>query len=152
LQLPHAQFINMLEYKGKLVGIRVRTQEESYTSKASFLDLDPIPTYCAKQKQTHVFSRKRISRSWYQAQDGRKIHADINGSYNILRKSISESPQMRPGVAGRQLPQNGLPFERRKPDLPARYHLRAFNRFTSHWTKPLAITHWFEYRWHRFLE
>ncbi len=100
VQIPHAQFITMLEYKGKLVGIRVRTQEESYTSKASFLDFDPIPTYSARQKQTPVFSGKRISRSWYQAKDGRKIHADINGSYNILRKSISASPQMRSGVVG----------------------------------------------------
>jgi hypothetical protein len=35
----------MLTYKADLVGIQVRTTEESYTSKASFLDADPLPIY-----------------------------------------------------------------------------------------------------------
>ena len=100
VQIPHAQFITMLEYKGKLVGIQVKTQEESYTSKASFLDRDPIPIYSAKMKQLPTFSGKRISRSWYQAKDGTRIHADINGSYNILRKSSSDPLQVGRGVEG----------------------------------------------------
>ena len=45
VQIPHARFIAMLEYKAKLSGIQCVLQEESYTSKASFLDSDPIPTY-----------------------------------------------------------------------------------------------------------
>src|SRR5207245_11430392 len=45
VQIPHARFVDMLCYKAKLVGIQVILQEESYTSKASFLDRDPIPTY-----------------------------------------------------------------------------------------------------------
>src|SRR6266702_3919280 len=45
VQLPHARFVEMLCYKARLVGIQVILQEESYTSKASFLDKDPIPTY-----------------------------------------------------------------------------------------------------------
>ncbi|GIK36960.1 MAG: hypothetical protein BroJett011_07930 [Chloroflexota bacterium] len=32
----------MLSYKAKLVGIRVILQAEAYTSKCSFLDLEPI--------------------------------------------------------------------------------------------------------------
>ncbi|WP_040441709.1 IS200/IS605 family accessory protein TnpB-related protein [Ktedonobacter racemifer] len=44
VQLPHARFIEQLTYKAHLVGIRVILQEESYTSKASFLDDDPIPS------------------------------------------------------------------------------------------------------------
>jgi putative transposase len=100
VQLPHARFIEMLQYKGKLVGIEVETHEESYTSKASFLDLDPIPTYSLKQQANPVFSGKRIARSWYRASDGRVIHADINGAYNVLRKSSSDPLQMGRGVAG----------------------------------------------------
>src|SRR5260221_14462015 len=42
VQIPHARFIDMLTYKAALVGIQVEIQEESYTSVASFLDLDPI--------------------------------------------------------------------------------------------------------------
>jgi len=100
VQLPHARFIDLLRYKGELVGMQVETCEESYTSKASFLDLDPIPTYSPNGHTSPVFSGKRIARSWYRASDGRVIHADINGSYNVLRKSSSDPLQVGRGVAG----------------------------------------------------
>ena len=89
VQIPHARFIDMLTYKASLVGIQVEVQEESYTSKASFLDLDPIPTYKPNDETAYRFSGKRIGRRnrLYRTKDGRKICADVNGSYNILRKS-----------------------------------------------------------------
>ena len=86
VQMPHARFIEMLQYKGALVGIQVITHEESYTSRASFLDLDDIPTYDPKRTEPPTFSGKRIARSWYRAGNGQVIHADVNGSYNIGRK------------------------------------------------------------------
>src|SRR5216684_3504201 len=87
--IPHARFIDMLTYKAELVGIQMEVQEESYTSKASFLDLDPIPTYKPDDETEYSFSGKRIGRRnrLYHTKDGRKICADVNGSYNILRKS-----------------------------------------------------------------
>ena len=87
--IPHARFIGMLTYKASLVGIQVEMQEESYTSKASFVDLDPIPTYKPNDDTEYIFSGKRIGRRnrLYRTKDGRKICADVNGSYNILRKS-----------------------------------------------------------------
>ena len=42
-------------------GIRYIEQEESYTSKASFLDLDEIPVFEAGEETTAVFSGKRIN-------------------------------------------------------------------------------------------
>jgi putative transposase len=86
--IPHARFIDMLTYRAALVGIRVEVQEESYTSKASFLDLDPIPTYRPDDDTAYTFSGKRIGRRnrLYRTKDGRIICADVNGSYNILRK------------------------------------------------------------------
>ncbi|HLP88150.1 MAG TPA: RNA-guided endonuclease TnpB family protein, partial [Nostocaceae cyanobacterium] len=81
-----ARFIEQLKYKAELVGITVLINEESYTSAASFLDLDPIPVY--KKGESHNFSGKRIKRAWYKAKDGRLIHADINASLNIARKVI----------------------------------------------------------------
>ncbi len=86
VQLPHARFVDMLTYKAKLVGIQVGLQEESYTSKASFLDGDPIPTY-GKCDGEPVFSGRRVKRGLYKAKNGRKFNADVNGSYNILRKA-----------------------------------------------------------------
>ena len=86
--IPHARFIEMLTYKAELVGIRVEIQEESYTSQASFLDLDPLPTYSPNDEEEHLFSGKRVGRRkrLYRTKDGRKICADVNGSYNIVRK------------------------------------------------------------------
>jgi putative transposase len=88
VSIPHARFIDMLTYKAALVGIQVELQEESYTSQASFLDLDPIPTYQPDDKTEYAFSGKRIGRRnrLYRTKGGRIICADVNGSYNILRK------------------------------------------------------------------
>ena len=86
VQIPHSRLIGMLEYKAQLVGITVIVREESYTSKASFLDLDEIPTYDAKRKAQPVFSGQRETRGLYRARSGRRVQADVNGSYNSLRK------------------------------------------------------------------
>jgi putative transposase len=100
VQIPHARFIDMLTYKAELVGIRVELQEESYTSKASFLDLDPIPVYKPGDEEEHTFSGKRIKRGLYRTKDGCEIHADVQGSYNILRKSRPSVFSKAEGVAG----------------------------------------------------
>lgn len=86
VNIPYARFINQLTYKCKILGITVITREESYTSKASFLDYDEIPNY--KDGATHKFSGKRIKRGLYKSTT-RKINADINGAYNIM---IKENP------------------------------------------------------------
>ncbi|MGH2479737.1 MAG: RNA-guided endonuclease InsQ/TnpB family protein, partial [Ktedonobacteraceae bacterium] len=67
VQIPHSRFIEMLEYKAKLVGMRVIVREESYTSKASFLDRDKIPTYDPNRTEKPVFSGKREERGLYRA-------------------------------------------------------------------------------------
>jgi len=90
VSIPHARFIEMLTYKAKLVGIQVIITEESYTSKASFLDADPLPVYEATLS-TPAFSGKRVKRGLYRAADGTPINADVNGSYNIIRKVAPEA-------------------------------------------------------------
>jgi putative transposase len=85
VSVPHARFIEMLTYKADLVGIRVCITEESYTSKASFLDGDPLPIYDPIQPAP-TFSGRRVKRGLYRAADGRHINADANGSYNTIRK------------------------------------------------------------------
>jgi putative transposase len=79
VQIPHTRFIQMLKYKAELHGIDVIETEESYTSKCSFLDLEPI----GKHK---VYAGKRIKRAVFVTSIGQKIHSDVNGSYNIIRK------------------------------------------------------------------
>jgi IS605 OrfB family transposase len=81
VQLPHARFIELLTYKAQLAGIKVIYQEESYTSKCSFLDLETIGKHA-------VYLGKRITRSLFRAADGRIIHADVNAAYNLIRKAL----------------------------------------------------------------
>jgi putative transposase len=100
VSIPHARFIDMITYKAQLVGIQVEMQEESYTSKASFLDLDPIPTYKPDDEAVHRFSGRRVKRGLYRAKGKRFLNADINGAYNILRKSRPDAFSKAKGVAG----------------------------------------------------
>lgn len=86
-QIPFNTFISQLTYKCLLRGITVLGQEESYTSKASFLDNDEIPDYGYVQTKPQ-FSGRRISRGLYKSKDGRMLNADVNGSYNILVKGL----------------------------------------------------------------
>ena len=86
VNIPYTKFINQLTYKCQLLGIIVIVREESYTSKASFLDYDEIPNY--KDEVIPKFSGKRIKRGLYRSTT-RKINADVNGAYNIM---VKENP------------------------------------------------------------
>ncbi len=85
VQIPHGKLYTMIKYSAERLGIKVIEQEESYTSKASFLDRDDIPTFNDSKK--YKFSGKRIKRGLYKT-DERIINADLNGSANILRKCL----------------------------------------------------------------
>lgn len=86
-QIPFTTFISQLTYKCSARGIEVVEQEESYTSKASFVDQDEIPTY-GKGNEKFAFSGKRVSRGMYRTKNGFLLNADVNGSYNILVKGL----------------------------------------------------------------
>lgn len=85
--VPFWKLIEKIKYKAELAGIEVVLTEESYTSKSSFLDRDPLPQY-EKGVEPPVFSGKRVGRGRYRSSDGRVINADCNGSANIGRKVI----------------------------------------------------------------
>jgi putative transposase len=85
--IPHARLIDMISYQCQLVGIKVIIQEESYTSVANFLNLDPLPVY-GQTTEKPVFSGKRIKRGLYRTDRGLLCQSDVIGSYNILRKAF----------------------------------------------------------------
>ena len=82
--VPPARFIEMLRYKAELVGIHVIVSEESDPSKCSFLDLEPI----GKQE---VYAGKRVKRGPFQAADGRRLNAEVNGADTILRTGVPDA-------------------------------------------------------------
>lgn len=79
--IPYYKLLNMLTYKCELHGISLTVTEESYTSKCSFLDSEPLckhDSYCGR----------RIHRGLFKSSSGKLINADVNGALNILRKVI----------------------------------------------------------------
>ena len=81
VNIPHSKFIEMLSYKCQLEGIKFINREEAYTSKCSFLDLEPICKH-------DVYMGKRIKRGLFKASENKLINADVNGMYNIMRKEF----------------------------------------------------------------
>ena len=87
VNIPFRKILDILRYKLEENGIECKEQEESYTSKSSYLDNDNIPTYHKGNLQAYIFSGKRITRNLYQSKQGKIIDADLNGALNILKKS-----------------------------------------------------------------
>ena len=87
VNIPFRKILDILKYKLEENGIECKEQEESYTSKSSYLDNDNIPTYHKGNSQEYLFSGKRITRNLYQSKQGKIINADLNGALNILKKS-----------------------------------------------------------------
>ena len=87
VNIPFSKFLWKLEYLCKFYGIKFVIQEESYTSKASFFDMDEIPEFKKEVKDNYSFSGKRVKRGMYKTSKGKIINADVNGALNILRKS-----------------------------------------------------------------
>jgi putative transposase len=85
VQMPLGKLKDRLKQLCDLHGIRFQKTEESYTSKASFLDGDSLPIYGEKPEGWKA-SGKRIKRGLYQSANGSIINADLNGAANILRK------------------------------------------------------------------
>lgn len=87
VNIPFGKLREKLEYLCKLYNLRFVEQEESYTSKSSFFDMDILPKFEADKPQTYSFLGKRIKRGLYQTSKGYILNADVNGALNILRKS-----------------------------------------------------------------
>lgn len=86
VNIPFRKILDILRYKLEDNGIEYKEQEESYTSKASYLDNDDIPIY-KEEKEEIKFSGRRIKRGLYMTKKGKIINADLNGALNILKKS-----------------------------------------------------------------
>lgn len=73
--------LHKIKYKAELVGTDVINQEESYTSKCSFIDREDIAKH-------QTYKGKRVKRGMFISSDGRMINAYVNAEYNIMKKAI----------------------------------------------------------------
>lgn len=85
VQIPTARLKKRIEQLCKQYGIQFIETEESYTSKASFIDGDFLPVFGSKPEGWKP-SGKRVKRGMYRTLKGEFINADANGAANILRK------------------------------------------------------------------
>ncbi len=83
VNIPYHKFLHMLRYKTQLEGITMILNEESYTSKCSFLDDEEV------MKHDEYLGR-RTKRGLFKSSTGKLINADLNGALNILKKVIGK--------------------------------------------------------------
>ena len=94
--IPNAAIKDRIEKLAIHYGIRLITQEESYTSQSNFLNNDVLPTYGEIPKRKHNFTGKRgkkikgklnnLGRGGYLTNDGIFLNSDCLGAANLLRK------------------------------------------------------------------
>lgn len=77
--IPYEKFITKLRYKAENVGINFIETNESYTSGTSFLD-NELPV------KSNYDKSRRLKRGLFRSNDGTLINADVNGSYQIIKK------------------------------------------------------------------
>jgi IS605 OrfB family transposase len=79
-QWPYRKLINMIRYKSALAGIEVRDDmNEKNTSGTCHA--------CGK-----ILASNRRHRGWYTCSCGWKVHADVNGAFNIFERAFQVSP------------------------------------------------------------
>jgi len=83
VQVPLFRLISMIKYKAELAGITFIQVNESYTSGTSFLD-NELPT-----KEYYDKSRRKY-RGLFLSNESKRINADINASFQIMKKVYKE--------------------------------------------------------------
>nr|WP_155750103.1 IS200/IS605 family accessory protein TnpB-related protein [Scytonema sp. UIC 10036] len=87
--IPTGRLIERLKQLCPEYGVVLTVTEESYTSKASFLDDDFLPTFGEKPNGWKA-SGERIERGIYKTKKGFLINSDCNGAANIMRKVATQ--------------------------------------------------------------
>ena len=83
VQIPLFRLIEMIKYKTESAGIKFIQVNESYTSGTSFLD-NELPT-----KEYYDTSRRKY-RGLFLSNDSKRINADVNASFQIMKKVYEE--------------------------------------------------------------
>lgn len=81
VSIPYYLLTHDIQYKGEETGMAVKFNEESYTSRCSFLDCEPI-------ERRDAYAGRRIRRGLFRSAKGIIINADVNAGLNIVRKAI----------------------------------------------------------------
>ena len=86
-KIPYRMMIDMIFYKAEKAGIKVRENEESYTSICDALAWESIERH-------DVYEGERIFRGLFSSSKWMLINADVNGAINIQRKALKGNVRM----------------------------------------------------------
>lgn len=78
IQIPYTKLIQILQYKCYENNIILKRVNEAYTSGTSFLDSEP-------PSQEYYNKTRRVHRGLFKTNQGIRVNADVNASYQILR-------------------------------------------------------------------
>lgn len=103
VHIPHGLFRSKLESKCDRMGLQFILQEESYTSKCSFIDGEYPKKYiknivdCKTGLETQIdnYIGKRIKRGLFKTGSNKLINADCNGASNILVKALNTKEYLK---------------------------------------------------------
>jgi len=84
VSIPYYILMNQITYKAEETGMSVIEQDESHTSKCSFLDNESVEHHSK-------YLGKRIKRGLFRSATGILINADVQGALNIIRKAVSNA-------------------------------------------------------------
>lgn len=84
VSIPYYNLTRTITYKSEECGIEVNLQNESHTSKCSFLDDESVEHH-------KVYVGKRIKRGLFRTKLNYIINADVNAGLNIIKKSNLEA-------------------------------------------------------------
>lgn len=82
VQVPIFRLLELIKEKAERLGIEVIVLREAYTSGTSFLDN-------GKPIKANYDKTRRVKRGLFISNEGRKIHADVNGAYQIMRRAVN---------------------------------------------------------------
>jgi putative transposase len=91
VNIPFYKLLSKIAYKAELQGISVVTQEESYTSKCSWIDNERIAKHVK-------YKGKRVKRGLFRTENKILVNADINAAANILKKCNSQFNSINEGI------------------------------------------------------
>ncbi|RZN60476.1 MAG: hypothetical protein EF811_06585, partial [Methanonatronarchaeia archaeon] len=83
VQIPFDKFKQKLKHKLEARGITFDLVPESHTSKCSFYDEESVEHH-------EEYVGERVERGLFEASDGTRYNADVNGAVNMARKATGK--------------------------------------------------------------
>ncbi len=104
VSIPYYLLTRCIEYKAENHSIAVKLQDESHTSKCSFVDGESV-------RHHDKYVGKRVKRGLFRTRLNHIINADVNAGLNIIKKSTPEAFNHMNDITGQDIGTGLVPFK-----------------------------------------